>query len=109
MKRKILAVGMILLIGLCVLPLVSSFVSYHSAYAPNTLPLYTTALNNLNELQAEVHVLLEGVEDTSAYNEQFEAIQEKVMEASKGANYIHKKDLLLEATKILEDIKSSLE
>ncbi|RZN45168.1 hypothetical protein EF808_06850 [archaeon] len=72
-------------------------------YTPaSNMPLYVTALQDVNELIDEVHAQMADMEDTTEWEEQLEAVNEKIAAASEGTNYVNKKDLMMEAKAMLE-------
>jgi hypothetical protein len=81
--------------------------SGNGIYTPaSNMPLYVTALHDVNALLDEVHAQMADMEDTSEWEEQLEAINEKIAEAADGSNYVNKKDLLMEAKAMLEALLS---
>lgn len=79
----------------------------HAIYTPaSNMPLYVTALHDVNALLDEVHAQMADMEDTREWEEQLGAINDKIAEAAEGSNYVNKKDHLMEAKAMLEALLS---
>jgi len=75
----------------------------HPIYTPaSNMPLYKSALQDVDALMGEVQAMLAEMEDPCSLEEELEAINAIISDANNGANYIYKKDLLLEAKAMLE-------
>ena len=72
------------------------------------MPLFVTAMQETNALAEQLQAALEGIEDPSQYAEQIQAISEQIALAAQGANFVHKKDQVLVAKQMLEDLLATL-
>jgi len=73
-----------------------------------TMPLYVTAMGDTNALAEQLQTVLANIEDPSQYAEHIQAISDQIALAAQGANFVHKKDQVLVAKQMLEDLLATL-